>query len=42
MARGIPGAELVVFEHSAHMMFAEEPALYIAVVREFLDHHAPA
>jgi proline iminopeptidase len=40
MAHGIPNAELVVFEHSAHMMFVEEPALYVAVVREFLTHHA--
>jgi proline iminopeptidase len=36
MANGIPNAELVVFQNSAHMMFVEEPALYVAVVREFL------
>jgi proline iminopeptidase len=39
MGRGIPGAKLVVFARSAHMMFVEEPALYVAVVGEFLDHH---
>jgi proline iminopeptidase len=36
IARGIPNSELVVLEHSAHMMFVEEPALYVAVVRDFL------
>ena len=36
MAAGIPGAELVVFEHSAHMTFAEEEAAYVAAVRDFL------
>jgi proline iminopeptidase len=36
MARGIPDAELVVFEKSGHMTFVEEPALYVAVVRDFL------
>ena len=39
IARGIPNAELVVFEHSGHMMFVEEPALYVAVVRDFLRRH---
>lgn len=37
IADGIPGAKFVVFEHSAHMMFVEEPELYLRVVREFLD-----
>lgn len=36
MARAIPGAELVIFEESGHMMFVEEPELYVAVVRSFL------
>jgi proline iminopeptidase len=40
MAAGIPNAELVVFEESAHMMFAEEPDRYVAVVRDFLDRNA--
>ncbi len=37
MAAAIPGAELVVFESSGHMMFVEEPDRYIAAVRGFLD-----
>jgi proline iminopeptidase len=37
MARLLPDAELVVFENSAHMMFAEEQDRYLAVVRSFLD-----
>jgi proline iminopeptidase len=36
IAAGIPGAELVVLEHSAHMPFAEEPENYVAAVRDFL------
>ena len=42
MTKGIPNAELVIFEKSAHMMFVEEPALYVAVVRDFLARHAAA
>jgi proline-specific peptidase len=37
MARRLPNAELVVFENSAHMMFAEEQDRYLAAVRRFLD-----
>jgi proline iminopeptidase len=37
MASRLPDAELVVFERSAHMMFAEEPDLFVATVRRFLD-----
>jgi proline iminopeptidase len=37
MAPRLPDAELVVFEQSAHMMFAEEPGLFVATVRGFLD-----
>jgi proline-specific peptidase len=37
MAAGIPQAELVVFEHSAHFAFAEEPAAYLDAVRRFLQ-----
>jgi len=37
MGAGIPGAELVVFERSGHMMFVEEPGAYLAAVRGFLD-----
>jgi proline iminopeptidase len=36
IAAGIPGAELVVFEHSGHMAFVEEPDAYRAAVRRFL------
>src|SRR4051794_2376572 len=36
IAAGIPGAELVVFEHSAHMAFVEEPEAYRAALRRFL------
>jgi proline iminopeptidase len=37
MARRLPNAELVVFDNSAHMMFAEEQDRYLAAVRQFLD-----
>ena len=37
MAQRLPNAELVVFENSAHMTFAEEPDHYVATVRQFLD-----
>jgi pimeloyl-ACP methyl ester carboxylesterase len=37
MARRLPDAELTVFEHSGHMMFAEEQDHYLDTVRHFLD-----
>jgi proline iminopeptidase len=37
MARRLPNAELVVFEDSAHMTFAEEPERYLQAVQQFLD-----
>ena len=37
IAAGVPNAQLVVFEHSAHMTFVEEPEAYLAAVRDFLD-----
>jgi proline iminopeptidase len=37
MAPRLPDAELVIFENSAHMTFAEEQDLYLASVRAFLD-----
>lgn len=40
MARGLPDAELVVFEHSGHMTFVEENERYLAVVRSFLARGA--
>ena len=39
MAKGLPQAELVVFENSAHMTFVEENEKYVRVVREFLNKH---
>ncbi len=36
MQRLIPGAELVIFEHSAHLAFAEETDRYLEVVARFL------
>lgn len=36
-ADGVPGAELVIFEHSGHMTFVEEQGRYLEVVRDFLD-----
>jgi proline iminopeptidase len=37
MAARLPDAQLVVFENSAHMTFAEEQDAYLATVRQFLD-----
>ena len=37
MAKGIPNAELVVFEHSGHMTFVEEPDAYLDAVEGFLN-----
>jgi len=37
IAAGIPNAELVVFEQSGHMTFAEENDAYLAAVRRFLQ-----
>jgi proline iminopeptidase len=37
MAKGLPDAEFVVFEESAHMTFVEENEKYVRVVREFLE-----
>lgn len=34
-ARGIPGAEQVLFEESSHMAFVEEPELFRAVLSDF-------
>ena len=40
IADGIPGARLVVFEESAHMMYVEEPELYRRTVRDYLAPQA--
>jgi proline iminopeptidase len=37
IAAAVPGAQLVVLEHSAHMGFVEEPEAYVSAVRRFLD-----
>jgi proline iminopeptidase len=37
MAPRLRDAQLVVFENSAHMIFAEEQEAYLATVRQFLD-----
>lgn len=39
IARGVPHAELVVFEQSGHMTYVEENERYLAVVRDFLVRH---
>jgi proline iminopeptidase len=36
-AAGISNAELRILERSGHMTFVEEPDLYIALVRSFLE-----
>jgi proline iminopeptidase len=33
----VPGAELVVFEHSSHVPHLEEPERFLQVLRDFLD-----
>jgi proline-specific peptidase len=38
LVRGIPGARLEVFEESSLTPVLEEPARYLAVVRDFLHH----
>jgi proline iminopeptidase len=41
MAARIPGAELVVFERSAHMAHVEEPEAYVEAVAGFLSRARP-
>ena len=36
MARGIPNTRLHIFEHSGHMVFMEEPAELVSVLREWV------
>jgi proline-specific peptidase len=40
LASGIPGAQLVIFQDSAHLPHIEERELYLAVVGDFLERHA--
>jgi proline iminopeptidase len=37
LLEGIPDARLVVFEHSGHAPFIEEPAFFAEVLAEFLN-----
>jgi len=39
MATGLPHAELIVFENSAHMTYVEENEKYLKVVRDFLNRN---
>ena len=39
MAKGLPDAELIIFENSGHMTYVEENEKYIKVVRDFLNKH---
>ncbi len=39
MTKGLPHAELIVFENSGHMTYVEENERYLEVVREFLNNH---
>lgn len=39
IAARVPGAEFVVFEHSARMPFVEETESYVQAVRSFLERH---
>ena len=39
MAKGLPNAELVIFENSGHMTYVEENEKYLKAVREFLNQH---
>jgi len=40
MAKGLPHAELIVFENSGHMTYVEENEKYLKIVREFLGQHS--
>ena len=39
IAKGLPHAQLVVFENSGHMTYVEENEKYLSVVRDFLNRH---
>lgn len=39
MAKGLPDAELIIFDTSGHMTYVEENEKYIKVVRDFLNKH---
>ena len=42
VAHSIPGAQLVLFEHSGHLPYYEEPDKYVATVDAFLRAHDAA
>ena len=42
VANAIPGAELVVFEQSAHAPFFEEPDRFNQVLVDFINEHTTA
>jgi pimeloyl-ACP methyl ester carboxylesterase len=37
LATGLPHSRLVIFEHSGHLPFVEEPERFLAVAGEWLD-----
>ena len=39
VAHNIPGAQLVIFEHSGHLPYYEEPDKYATTVSTFLNAH---
>ncbi|MCI0551853.1 MAG: alpha/beta hydrolase, partial [Anaerolineae bacterium] len=39
MAKGLPNAELIIFENSGHMTYVEENEKYVKVLRDFLNKH---
>jgi 3-oxoadipate enol-lactonase len=39
LAASVPGAELEVFEHTAHMLNLEQPERFNRVLRDWLDRH---
>ncbi len=41
VAHNIPGAQLVLFEHSGHLPYYEEPEKYATTLETFLEAHDP-
>ncbi len=42
LAQGIPGSQLVVFEHTGHLLFWEQPERFVAEVAAFCESADPA
>jgi pimeloyl-ACP methyl ester carboxylesterase len=38
MAEKIPGAQLVMMEHSGHFPWLDEPKLFFDTITAFIDH----